>query len=311
MTSSTSSFETPPALSRLLDRMVCPGCRDRLALGSEALICQRCRTEFPIRGGIPLLAIRGTTETWERSDAVGTLPQVDALLEARPCSRDGILTDAGESTSEDYQTWYQDLERARRYNEEYRERPTKRWSTNREYALLQDLLGSQPRSEFLLDLPSGGGRLSGQLARHTELLVEADIGFGQLLYGREQYTGDGSDRIWMTASAFHIPLQDRSVDGVVCCRLCHHLPTVAERERLVAELLRVARRFVIMTFFDYHSLKNTLRRARRPLDGKAPKMTMTVDRVRELARANGAELVAQPALSRLFSGHRYALMVRR
>ena len=119
------------------------------------------------------------------------------------------------------------------------------------------------------------------------------------------------DRIWMTASAFHIPLQDRSVDGVVCCRLCHHLPTVAERERLVAELLRVARRFVVMTFFDYHSLKNTLRRARRPLDGKPPKMTMTVDRVRELARGNGAELVAEPALSRLFSGHRYALMVRR
>jgi uncharacterized protein YbaR (Trm112 family) len=308
---STSSFELPSALPRLLDRMMCPGCRAHLDLGAEALTCQGCGTEFPIRGGIPLLAIRGTTETWERTDTVGALAEVEALLEARPRPRDGILTDAGESTSEDYQTWYQDLERARRYNEEYRERPTKRWSTNREYALLQELLGSQPHSDILLDLPSGGGRLSGQLARHTELLVEADIGFGQLLYGREQHGGGGDDRVWMTASAFHIPLRDQSVDGVVCCRLCHHLPTVAERERLVAELLRVAQRFVIMTFFDHHSVKNLLRRARRPLDRKPPKMTMTVERVGELARAHGAELVAHPPLSRLFSGHRYALMVRR
>jgi uncharacterized protein YbaR (Trm112 family) len=313
---SASSFDLPPALPRLLDRMMCPGCRAHLDLGAEALTCQGCGTEFPIRGGIPLLAIRGTTETWERTDTVGALAEVEALLEARPRPRDGLLTDAGESTSEDYQTWYQDLERARRYNEEYRERPTKRWSTNREYALLQRLLGSQPHSQVLLDLPSGGGRLSGQLARHTELLVEADIGFGQLLYGREQYDGrdqhgdGGDDRVWMTASAFHIPLRDESVDGVVCCRLCHHLPTVAERERLVAELLRVARRFVIMTFFDHHSVKNLLRRARRPLDGKPPKMTMTVERVGELAREHGAELVAYPPLSRLFSGHRYALMVR-
>jgi hypothetical protein len=78
----------------------------------------------------------------------------------------------------------------------------------------------------------------------------------------------------------------------------------------VGELLRVARRFVIMTFFDFHSLKNTLRRMRRPLDGKPPKMTMTIARVRELAEENGARLVEYPMLSVTSSGHRYALMVK-
>lgn len=309
MTTDLPDFPVPDALAPLLERMCCPGCHSPLEADDDALVCATCGTRFPIRRGIPLLAIQGTAETWEQTDPSARTIDPDKLLEARPEASGSLLKDAGADTSADYQTWYQDLEEARRYNEAYRDRPTKRWSTRREHALLEQLLTDRGRSEVLLDLPSGGGRLSPRLAPHTDLLVEADIGFGQLMYGREEHSGT-DDRVWMTASAFHIPFQDDSVDGVVCCRLCHHLPTVSERERLVAELLRVSRRFVIMTFFDFHSVKNSLRRIRRPLDGKPPKMTMTVDRVAELAAEHGATLVAQPPLSRMFSGHRYALMVK-
>jgi hypothetical protein len=269
------------------DRLQCPRCGGGLTLGAEAVTCGECREAFPVRGGIPLLAIHGTTETWSEGPDPGTA-----------------------DTSAEYQREYEELEEARKYNEAYREKPTKQWSTSREYRLLERLLGSQPRSEVLLDLPSGGGRLSDQLERYTDLLVEADIAFGQLLYALEHHQG-GDERIWMTASAFHVPFRDESVDGVVCCRLNHHLPTPEERARLVTELLRVARRFVIMTFFDHHSVKNRLRRMRRPFNRKPPKMTMRVDEVRGLAREQGAELVAAPPLSRLFSGHRYGLMVKR
>jgi ubiquinone/menaquinone biosynthesis C-methylase UbiE len=115
----------------------------------------------------------------------------------------------------------------------------------------------------------------------------------------------------MTASAFHIPLKDQSVDGVVCPRLCHHLPSTEERERLVRELLRVARRFVIMTYFDYDTLKNRIRRYRTRKKGKRPKKTMPRALVAALAKECGAELVAAPHLSIIGSGHRYALMTRR
>jgi hypothetical protein len=114
----------------------------------------------------------------------------------------------------------------------------------------------------------------------------------------------------MTASAFHIPLRDNAVDGTVCVRLAHHLPTAVERERLLRELLRVSRRFVVMTYFDHHSLKNLLRRLRRPFNRKEPKMTMTTERVAALAREAGARLVDAPPLSRMGSGHRYALIVK-
>ena len=284
MTSDSSPSLLCGPYDQVLDLMQCPRCAGELRVEPPGVRCAGCVHLFPVREGIPLLAIPGTAETWSG--------------ESKP------------ETSNDYQDAYQDLEEAKEYNEAYRDRPTKRWSTDKERRLLRQHLGSQPRSGVLLDLPSGGGRLSGILAEHTDLSIEADIGLGQLLYARQAHEGD-QQRVWMTASAFHIPFRDDSVDGVVCCRLCHHLPTREERERLVRELLRVARGFVIMTFFDHHSLKNYNRRIRRPFNRLPPKMTMTVKRVAELALQNGAELITWPALSYLFSGHRYALMVKR
>ena len=114
----------------------------------------------------------------------------------------------------------------------------------------------------------------------------------------------------MTASAFHIPLRDNSVDGTICIRLAHHLPTAAERDRLFQELLRVSKRFVIVTFFDHYSLKNLTRHMRHPFNRKPPKLTMTLDRVAELARAGRGRLVAAPPISRIVSGHRYALLLK-
>jgi SAM-dependent methyltransferase len=217
--------------------------------------------------------------------------------------------EAGRQTAASYQRNYQELGPAAQYNEAYEAYVLKRWSTRREFQLLRRLLGSQPRCRTLLDLPCGGGRLSATIGEFTDWLLEADIGLGQIKYGRE-YRQVETPRSWFTASAMNIPLRDRAVDGVVCVRLCHHLPNPGEREALVAELLRVADRFVLMTFFDYHSLKNRLRRLRRPFNRKPPKNTMTVAEVGALAARHGARLVAAPALSWVGSGHRYALMVR-
>jgi hypothetical protein len=96
------------------------------------------------------------------------------------------------------------------------------------------------------------------------------------------------------------------VDAAVCIRLSHHLPAQEQREDLLAELLRVARRYVVMTFFDYHSIKNILRRLRK----SKPKLTMTLSQVSSIAALHGAKLVACPRLSIIGSGHRYALMVK-
>lgn len=274
----------PAHLEPVADLLCCPVSGSPLRWADGHLVAESGGATYPMVEGVPLLAVEGSVAGWS--------PGVKL---------------AEDST--EYQQAYREVEEAESYNREYRQKLFKRWSTAGEYRLLDRLLGSQGHSEVLLDLPSGGGRLSPRIAAHADLLLEADIGLGQVLYGRRQ-PPLATPQIWMTASAFHIPLRDASVDGAVCCRLCHHLPSAEERERLIGELLRVSRRFVIMTFFDYHSLKNRLRRLRAPFNRKPPKLTMTVERVRQLAEVNGARLEACPMLSPTSSGHRYALLVK-
>ena len=271
-------------IERIASILKCPTCDASLEVSGGVLRCPGNGDTYPMQEGIPLLV---------------------------PTDRERAQPAAKESqTSESYQANYQQVERAKRYNEKYQKQPTKRASTKREGELIRTLLSSQPKSGILLELPSGGGRLSPELEPFADLIVEADIAVGQVLYGRSTSTLK-IPQVWMQASAFNIPLKDKSVDGTFCCRLCHHLPSPTERERLLRELLRVSKRFVLMTFFDHDSLKNRLRRMRKVIDNKKPKMTMTVSRVRELANESGFDLVAAPHLSRVFSGHRYALMVRR
>jgi hypothetical protein len=74
--------------------------------------------------------------------------------------------------------------------------------------------------------------------------------------------------------------------------------------------MRVSRRFVLVTFFDHKSLKNLTRRLRHVFSPQPPKLTMTTERVAELAHLGGGRLVAEPLLNRIASGHRFALIVK-
>ena len=266
--------------------LACPSCLKALRVADDQIACAGCGARYPIHEGVPLLARLGTPAA----------------------ARDDASPESGE-TSDPYQKRYQDIRDAAQYNAEYQQRLFKRMSTVREFSLLRRLLSSQGHNKTILDVPSGGGRLSAEIAEFADLVIEADIAQGQVMYGK-QNCRVATPQIWMTASAFCLPFRDNSVDATVCCRLCHHLPTEQERDALVTELLRVSRKFVLMTFFDYRSLKNLLRRARRPFDGKPPKMTMTIEEVAALARRGGAGILQSPYLAPLSSGHRYALMVK-
>jgi len=259
--------------------LACPACRGGLRMEQHAITCVNCERVYPIYESIPQFALYKNDET--------------------------ALREAAEISKNNYEQRYEDFEKARNYNLKYDRKLLKRLSTLREYQILRRLLERQKHCATMLEIPCGGGRISPQLADATDLLIQADVGLGQILFGmtREKLK---IPQIWMTASAFHIPLQDSSVDAAVCIRLSHHLPTTNQREDLLAELLRVARRYVVMTFFDYHSIKNTLRRIRN----SKPKLTMAVSQVASVAAAHGAKLVACPRLSIIGSGHRYALMVK-
>ena len=266
-------------LQPIEDILICPACRSGLDISRDDITCANCKQVYPIYENIPQFAIDENVEAAQKEVA--------------------------QSSAENYQKRYVDFEKARNYNLKYERKLLKRLSTRREYQILRRLLAKQGRCQNMLEIPCGGGRISSQLANATDLLIQADIGLGQILYGMTRKKLQIT-QIWMTASGFRIPIRDAGVDAAVCIRLSHHLTTMEQRESLLVELLRVARRYVIMTFFDYHSIKNTLRRLRN----SKPKLTMTISQISSVAAANGARLISCPRLSIVGSGHRYALMVK-
>lgn len=43
--------------SKLLEILVCPGCRHQLTAGEQYLACTNCQLEYPIEAGIPVLLL--------------------------------------------------------------------------------------------------------------------------------------------------------------------------------------------------------------------------------------------------------------
>lgn len=201
------------------------------------------------------------------------------------------------------------MEGAESYRAEYETKLHRKLSHKLEQKLFKKIFARTGKVSSLVDIPCGRGRLREIFLENAEWVVEGDWSFHMLEGNRRELGGDGRTP-YFRASALHLPLGDRSFDCVASIRLNHHIDDVEERERHVRELLRVADRYVIFTFFSYYSLKNLWRRARRPFNKKRPKRTLSLGRVRELAAEQGFRLVMAPTLSKLGSGHRFALLER-
>jgi len=126
-----------------------------------------------------------------------------------------------------------------------------------------------------------------------------DLSLSQVREARQKM-GSQKNIAWFTASAFLIPLRNGSLDGILCNRLTHHLPSAAEQERLIAELLRVSRRFVILSYYDHGSFKSLGRRLR----GKQPGHTTKREDLRARAQRHGAFVKIDVPL--WFGGHVFA-----
>jgi SAM-dependent methyltransferase len=273
--------EATANLARLAPLWACPKCAAAdLRVADARLACAGCGEEYPVREGIPLFG---------RSGGVTGLGAAEA----------------GASSIE-YQDVYsqQPAEPTPRH---WRARLRHRQRRRSEEDILRRLLAPQARSAAVLDLPCGGmARLSGAIGAHADLLIEADISFEQVRADRACFPPSLAGA-WMTASAFHIPLRDDAVDGAVCARLAHHLPSDAELDRALGELLRVARRFVVFSFADRRAPKRFWRRLRgRP----EPICHTSAARIAELAGRHGARYAQALVWSPLGSRHTWALLVK-
>lgn len=194
------------------------------------------------------------------------------------------------------------------YKADYDAKLHRKLSDRWERAIFARLFDAIGPSESLLDLPCGAGRLFELFSRHARSVIEADFSPTMLRLNAADHGGRAAG--YVRCSGLAIPFADRSIDTVVSVRLNHHLATPADRERHLRELLRVARRAVVLTYFSHNSLKNWIRRLRRPFNKKGAKHTMTTGRVLEIARAAGFVPRRLEPLSRIGSGHVFALLLR-
>lgn len=260
------------SIELIKDILECPSCRNReFEFHSDKILCGVCREFYPVEDEVVLFL----KDDLKNSGALN-------------------------SDTKKYEKKYQEQDGAKAYNSNYK--GSKKYRTIKEVKILTNYIKRYGEIDAILDLPCGGGRHSALFAQNSKRIIGADIAIGQLLYGKKNCQLE-IPQIWMRASAFQIPLTNEGVDGVACIRLAHHLNTKEEKENLIKELLRVSKRFVIVSFNNSKSPKNIIRSIR----GKRKTNTFSKKEIAGVAKENGARLISCRSIATMRT-HCYALI---
>jgi ubiquinone/menaquinone biosynthesis C-methylase UbiE len=128
------------------------------------------------------------------------------------------------------------------------------------------------------------------LAEFDVSVVAMDTSAAMLQEGRRHAAIFHRPYGMIVGSAFDIPLPDDAVDIVLCARLLHHFPDARPRLDILAELARVARYGVIISFFDATSYYGW-RRRRRNMKKKSKRYSIPRGQCRREGEAVGLELL--------------------
>ena len=173
---------------------------------------------------------------------------------------------------------YDDPERAASYGK----RPG---TTRAELRVLSRLLRRFPPGGVLLDVPCGNGRLAPFLrGLGPRVLIGVDGSAAMAGEGRAEY------ELTMAGDASRLPLRDATADLVVCMRLLHHFREAADRRAILAELCRVSRGLVVVTYYARRTLEG-LRRRRA-----SARVGLRRREFEDDLRASGLEIVSHRSL---------------
>lgn len=177
-----------------------------------------------------------------------------------------------------------------------------RRTDRREKEIVAELLDRCSPRGVALDVPCGAGRFLPILRQWAAVTAGGDASLAML----RQAAAEGAAWLFQ-ADAARLPVADRSADVVLCMRLLHHLPESAARGALLAELARVSRRWLVVSFFDRASFQALRARLRR--QARARVAIGRADLEREAAAA-GWRLVAVRYVARGISEQALALLER-
>jgi ubiquinone/menaquinone biosynthesis C-methylase UbiE len=180
------------------------------------------------------------------------------------------------------------------------------WVNWREQRLLAHLLTQcQLAKGTVLDVPCGYSRFAPVYARLGITAIGAD-GSYDMVHLAANHTRHGQ-KGWLCANVMALPFIDNVFDGVLCIRLLHHRYSDAERQRILCELARVSRRFVIISFYR-STLLHTMARHWRGSRGRLA--IMTLPHLRELAQASGLQIQQVYALLRFCHAQTFVVLTK-
>ena len=161
------------------------------------------------------------------------------------------------------------------------------WVNWREQRLLAQLLTQcQLAKGTVLDVPCGYSRFAPLYARLGITAIGADISYDMAHLAAANRARHGRE-LWLCADVLALPFPDSVFDSVLCIRLLHHRYSDAERQRILCELARVSRCFVIISFYR----PTPLHAAARHWRGSRGRLAMmTLPHLRGLAQASGLHI---------------------
>jgi ubiquinone/menaquinone biosynthesis C-methylase UbiE len=149
-----------------------------------------------------------------------------------------------------------------------------------------------PKSHSVLDIPCGGGRIFIRLAKQGYTVSAADLSDPMLEYARENAKKAGLDCPVEKKDIEQLDYPEKSFDTLICFRLFQHFPTEAIRQRAVSEMCRVARQYVVMSYFSPYSWTQARLILRERLGGKKMlKFPTSLKEVEGYFATNGYRLV--------------------
>jgi len=149
---------------------------------------------------------------------------------------------------------YQDAAVARAYFDAYAGRFRLRSLPARVIALQERryvkaaLAQCQPSPKTILDVPCGTGKSATVLAEsQATCIIGGDVSTQMMEFAKQAYGLFKSFHGLVQCDATQLPFQDASFDAVICLRLLHRTPDQIRRQ-IIAELVRVSRHYVIVSY---------------------------------------------------------------
>jgi ubiquinone/menaquinone biosynthesis C-methylase UbiE len=177
---------------------------------------------------------------------------------------------------------------------------------------LEHALDAIPRGSSVLDLPCGTGRLTGILLERGYRVTGADSSPNMVARARSLWRESAQEVAFEVQDALKTTYPDGAFDAVVCNRLFHHFLEASTRRAALAELKRVSRGAIVVSFFNLASIGAWSRRLRYALKGRTitDRVAILPSTLRLDCAATGLSLARVVLARPLLSQQSYAVVTR-